>query len=114
MQSRDCAAILRNLEIGTQFQDSENAQRNLEIAQIPKLRGTYTYVAKGLYELKNLAGKVVKKKANACRLKPYCEREKSEAPNCKQTHPDSPPVSPPPNKRRKADNERKAQKKCHE
>ena len=25
-----------------QFQDSENAQHNLEIAQIPKLRGTYT------------------------------------------------------------------------
>ena len=38
-QSQDC---LRNLEIGTQFQDSENAQRNLEIAQIPKLRGTYS------------------------------------------------------------------------
>ena len=32
-QSRDCAAILCNLEIGTQFRDSENAQRNLEIAQ---------------------------------------------------------------------------------
>jgi len=30
----------RNLEIGTQFWDSENAQRNLEIAQIPRLRGT--------------------------------------------------------------------------
>ena len=41
-QSRDCVSALRNLEIGTQFQDSENAQRNLEIAQIPKLRGTYT------------------------------------------------------------------------
>ena len=40
-QSRDCAVSLCNLEIGTQFQDSENAQRNLEIAQIPKLRGTY-------------------------------------------------------------------------
>ena len=38
-QSQDC---LRNLEIGTQFQDSKNALRNLEIAQIPKLRGTYT------------------------------------------------------------------------
>ena len=33
--------LLRNLEIGTQFRDSENALRNLEIAQIPKLRGTY-------------------------------------------------------------------------
>ena len=43
MQSRDCAAILCNLEIGTQFRDSENAQHNLEIAQIPKLRGTYIY-----------------------------------------------------------------------
>jgi hypothetical protein len=40
-QSRDCAALLRNLEIGTQFEDSENALRNLEIAHIPKLRGTY-------------------------------------------------------------------------
>jgi hypothetical protein len=39
-QSRDCAALLRNLEIGTQFEDSENALRNLEIAHIPKLHGT--------------------------------------------------------------------------
>jgi len=31
-----------NLENGTQFLDSENMQRNLEIAQIPKLHGTYT------------------------------------------------------------------------
>jgi len=31
---------VRNLEIGAQFPDSKNAQRNLEIAQIPKLRGT--------------------------------------------------------------------------
>ena len=54
-------------------------------------------------------GKVVKKKANVCRLKPYLEREKSEAP--KQTHPDSPPVSPPPNKRRKVDDEAQ-KKKC--
>ena len=38
---QDCAQVLRNLKIGTQFQDSENAQRNLEIAQIPKLCGTY-------------------------------------------------------------------------
>ena len=40
MQSQDC---LRNLEIGIcmQFRDSENAQRKLEIAQIPKMRGTY-------------------------------------------------------------------------
>jgi len=35
---------LCNLEIGTQFLDSENVQRNLKIAQIPKLRGTYAYV----------------------------------------------------------------------
>jgi len=33
---------VRNLEIGAQFPDSKNAQRNLEIAQIPKLRGTDT------------------------------------------------------------------------
>ena len=46
---------LRNLEIAqtycaisrlsAQFPDSKNAQRNLEIAQIPKLRGTYTQSA---------------------------------------------------------------------
>ena len=41
-QSRDHATIVRNLNIGTQSQDSENAQCNLEIAQIPRLRGTYT------------------------------------------------------------------------
>ena len=42
-RSRDCACvIICNLEIGTQSQDSENALRNLEIAQIPRLRGTYT------------------------------------------------------------------------
>ena len=35
---------LRNLGIGTQFRDSENAQRNLEIVQIPRLRGTYTAI----------------------------------------------------------------------
>jgi len=34
---------VRNLEIGAQFPDSKNAQRNLEIAQIPKLRGTYIH-----------------------------------------------------------------------
>jgi len=40
MQSQDG---LRNLEIGTQSQDSENVQRNLKIAQILRLRGTYTH-----------------------------------------------------------------------
>ena len=34
---------MRNLEIGTQFPDSENAQHILEISQIPILCGTYTY-----------------------------------------------------------------------
>jgi len=34
-QSRDCVNPVRNLEIATQFRDSE-------IPQIPKLRGTYT------------------------------------------------------------------------
>ena len=43
-QSRDCASIVRNLEIRTQSRDSENAQRNLEIAQILRLRGTYMYM----------------------------------------------------------------------
>ena len=38
---RDCASIVRNLEIRTQSRDSENAQRILEIAQILRLRGTY-------------------------------------------------------------------------
>ena len=41
IQSQDW---LRNLEIGSQFLDSQNAQCNLEIAQIPRLRGTYAYV----------------------------------------------------------------------
>ena len=39
-QSRDCANVLLNLEIGAQFPDSKNALLNLEIAQIPKLHGT--------------------------------------------------------------------------
>ena len=48
-QSPDCAYVLRNLEIvhtyyaisrlPAQSRDSENAQRNLEIAQILRLRG---------------------------------------------------------------------------
>jgi len=32
--------IAHHLEIGTQFPDSENAQRNLEMVQNPRLRGT--------------------------------------------------------------------------
>ena len=47
-RSRDCARVLRNLEIGCAISRlernptiSENAQRYLEIAQIFKLRGTY-------------------------------------------------------------------------
>ena len=40
-RSRDCTLVPHNLEIGTQFPDSKNAQCNLEIAQIPKLHGTY-------------------------------------------------------------------------
>ena len=32
---------LLNLEIGTQFPDSENVQRILKIAQIPRFHGTY-------------------------------------------------------------------------
>ena len=45
--SRTCKSIvqtqnwLHNLEIGMQFPDSENAQRTLEIAQIPRMHGTY-------------------------------------------------------------------------
>ena len=46
-RSRDCALVPRNLETGTQFRDSENAQRNLEITQIPRLRGTYMSVKHG-------------------------------------------------------------------
>ena len=41
VQSRDCVVTLRNLEIVAQFEHSENALRNLKIAQIPKLRGTH-------------------------------------------------------------------------
>ena len=51
-QSRDCAQALCNHEIAhtcytiprlpAQSRDSENAQRDLKIAQIPRLRGTYT------------------------------------------------------------------------
>ena len=48
-QSRDCASVLRNLEIGAQFPDSKNAQRNLEIAQIPKLCGTYILFKEYIY-----------------------------------------------------------------
>ena len=40
-QYRDCLNLKCNLEIGTQFPDFENALRNLEIAQIPRLHGTY-------------------------------------------------------------------------
>ena len=36
--------MLQNLKIGTQSQDSENALRNLEIAQILRLRETYTLI----------------------------------------------------------------------
>ena len=43
MRSRDCTGVICNLEIGTQSQDSENAQCNLEIAQILRLCGTYTH-----------------------------------------------------------------------
>ena len=32
---------IANLEFGMQFPDSESVQRNLEIVQIPRLRGTY-------------------------------------------------------------------------
>ena len=39
-QSRDCVNPVRNLEIGSQFRDSENAQRNLEFVQIPRFHGT--------------------------------------------------------------------------
>ena len=35
---------MHNLEIGTQFPDSENAWRNLEFTQIPRLRETYTFI----------------------------------------------------------------------
>ena len=43
VRSRDCALVLCNLEIGTQFLDSENVQCNLEITQIPRLHGTTTH-----------------------------------------------------------------------
>jgi len=34
---------VHNLEIGTQFPDSENAQRNLEIVQIPRLHRIFIF-----------------------------------------------------------------------
>ena len=56
VHATNCVNLVHNLEIGTQFPDSENAQHNLEIgmqfpdsetaqhnlaiAQIPRLRGT--------------------------------------------------------------------------
>ena len=41
VQCQDCANVLHNLEIDTQFPDSKNVQCNFKIAQIPKLRGTH-------------------------------------------------------------------------
>ena len=40
MQSRDW---LPNLKICARFPDSENAQHNLEIVQIPRLQGIYIW-----------------------------------------------------------------------
>jgi len=40
VQSKVCVNLVCDLEIGTQFLDSENAQCNLEIMQIPRLHGT--------------------------------------------------------------------------
>ena len=40
MQSQDGARVLRHLETGTLSHHSENAQCNLEIAQVLRLRGT--------------------------------------------------------------------------
>jgi len=42
VQSRDCVNLVYNLEIGTQFPNSENVQHNLEITQIARLHGTIT------------------------------------------------------------------------
>ncbi len=41
-QFLDCAVTLCNFEISTHFRDLQNAQCNFQIAQIYKLRGTYT------------------------------------------------------------------------
>jgi len=38
---RLCSQRLHNLQIGAQFLDSENVQRNVEFEQIPRLHGTY-------------------------------------------------------------------------
>lgn len=35
-----CTCILSNLKFGTQFKDSDNAQHNLKVAQIPRLHRT--------------------------------------------------------------------------
>ena len=41
---RPSNTVLRNLEIGMQFRDSENAQCNLEIVQIPRLQAIYIHI----------------------------------------------------------------------
>jgi len=56
--SRDCVNPVHNLEIGTQFRDSENAQHNLEIAQIPKLRGTIILLTWFKYRTKRYSSMV--------------------------------------------------------
>ena len=50
MQSQDKVNLMRNLEIGTQFLDSENAQRNLEIV-------LNTYIT--IFDLLNLLGNYI-------------------------------------------------------
>jgi len=50
-QSQDCVNPVRNLKIGTQFRDPENAQRNLKIAQIPRLSRTYINIGQCVSEV---------------------------------------------------------------
>ena len=78
-QSRDCAYVLRNLEIAhacyaiprlpAQSRDSENSQRNLEIAQILRLRGTYTYTM--LWSSKSNIKNLIHEHVNCCRCTTY-------------------------------------------
>ena len=51
-----------NLKIGMQFQDSENEQRNLEIVQIPRLRGIYVVVPSRnqYFEVSSIENKMMK------------------------------------------------------
>ncbi len=77
----------------------------------PLWLGPYTInrdLGKGLYELKNVEGKVIKKKANINRLKVYTRRSSSTIPDKTPSSPmETPPSSPPSKKRKTSPNKRR-------